>query len=168
MPDFVIILVVAVWIISMVNAIRKAIVRSQAQTQALQVRPAPGATYAGAVRPPPSQRGQALQQVARVIRAATAPAAPLTFAEATAIAQPPAPQLSMADMVAPSMPAFDAITLPADRLAATYSSASSWAGENRLLDLTADTNGSALAIVAAAVIGPPVGLRAGGGLAADW
>lgn len=173
MPDFFIILIVAIWILSAVNSIRKAMAKSQAQARAqLQAQPAaPAAGNAGVMRLPPSQRGQALQQAIRVIRAIPVqPSAPPTFAEATAASQAAAPQISMTDMVAPSMPAFDALTLATDQMASTASpsDASPLFTAGRLSGLTEDRSGAALAMIAAAVIGPPVGLRSGALFAADW
>jgi hypothetical protein len=76
----------------------------------------------------------------------------------------------LTSMVAPSMPAFDTIALDAGSSSSlTYDSASSAPlNVGQIMGLANGQNFATLAIVAAAVIGPPVGLRTGAGLAADW
>ncbi len=172
MPDVFIIIIVAVWIFSAVNSIRKAVQKSQAQAQAQARAPRQGqsAPYASGVRPTPAQRVQAVQQMARVIRAVPATVQAATTSVMPQFA-PPAPSVALADMVAPSMPAFDALSLVVGSTGPGDQAASGWArafAAGRVAGLTEGQSDAALAIIAAAVIGPPVGLRSGANFAADW
>jgi hypothetical protein len=83
---------------------------------------------------------------------------------------------TLINMEAPSMPTFDAPGLDAGSAAYSFgligasdnqSAASVFAGRGFLLTEGANAAGAA-AIVASAVIGPPVGLRSGPLSASDW
>ena len=180
MSELFIIVVVAIWIIGAVNSIRQAIARSNARAQAQAGGPltAPAPSYPGGIRPTPAQRAQAVQNAIRVIRAGSSQTA-AQMAPAMTVSQPPpryvapaadAPMSMLTNMVAPSMPAFDAMTLDAGVSSSPAYDAANPASLNiaQIAGLANGQNFATLSIVAAAVIGPPVGLRPGASLAADW
>jgi hypothetical protein len=173
MSDLFIIVVVAIWIFGAVSSIRKAIARSQAQAQAGGQDTSAAAQYPSGVRPTPVQRVQAMQSAVRVIRAVSAQAAAQPVAQpAPRYIAPVAdqPMSMLTNMVAPNMPAFDTMTLDnAGSSSLAYDTASSAAlNVGQFMGLASGQNFATMSIVAAAVIGPPVGLRPGASLAADW
>ncbi|HLJ83378.1 MAG TPA: hypothetical protein VKT51_04260 [Candidatus Eremiobacteraceae bacterium] len=178
MSELFIIVVIAIWIFGAVSSIRKAIARSQAQAQAGGPLAAQASQYPSGIRPTPAQRAQAMQSAIRVLRAASSqPAAQPAPVPATAQPAPryiapaaDAPMSMLTNMVAPNMPAFDAMTLDAGvSTSPAYNSANPAAlNIAQIMGLPNGQNFATLSIVAAAVIGPPVGLRAGASLAADW
>src|SRR5579872_5147628 len=162
MSELFIIVVIAIWIFGAVSSIRKAIARSQAQAQAGGPLAAQASQYPSGIRPTPAQRAQAMQSAIRVLRAASSQPAAQPAADA--------PMSMLTNMVAPNMPAFDAMTLDAGvSTSPAYNSANPAAlNIAQIMGLPNGQNFATLSIVAAAVIGPPVGLRAGASLAADW
>lgn len=178
MSELFVIIVVAIWIIGAVNSIRQAIARSRAQAQAQGPLAAPAPQYPGGVRPTPAQRAQAVQSAIRVLRSAASQPVAQT-APAPAAAPPPlryiapapdAPMSMLTNMVAPNMPAFDTMTLDAGSAPSPSYDTASPAPLNiaQIAGLSNGQNFATLSIIAAAVIGPPVGLRPGASLAADW
>jgi hypothetical protein len=177
MSDVFIIVVIAIWIFGAVSSIRKAIARSQAQAQAVGQVPVQAPQYQGGVRPTPAQRVQALQSAVRVIRAVSTQSAAQTASQMAArpaaryvVPAADQPMSMLTNMVAPSMPAFDTITLDAGSSSSLANDSVSSTPLNvaQIMGLTNGQNFATLSIVAAAVIGPPVGLRPGASLAADW
>jgi hypothetical protein len=173
MSELFFIVVAAIWIFGAVNSIRQAIARSKAQANAGGQLPVQAPQYQGGVRPTPAQRVQALQSAVRVIRAVSTQTAAQTASQPAAryiapIADQPMSMLT--NMVAPNMPAFDTITLDAGSPTTLAYDSASTAPLNvaQIMGLTNGQNFATLSIVAAAVIGPPVGLRPGASLAADW
>jgi hypothetical protein len=81
---------------------------------------------------------------------------------------------ALTSMVAPSMPAFDAPGFDAGfssnalRLPGAYASTGDAVRAGREFLLPEGANIGASAIIAATVIGPPLGLRSGGHSASDW
>ena len=109
--------------------------------------------------------------------AAASCTAPAKSAQLPQYVTPPAdqPMTSLIDMAAPSMPTFDApgfdAGLPALGISlqdASSSTSSGAAFAGRQIFLNEGARAGAAAIVAAAIIGPPTGLRAGNQIASYW
>ncbi len=189
MSTFLIIAFVVIWVVSAINSVRKAVAKAQAAggPGAIQTAVADAAAQSEA-----AARTAAAQRAARVLRlrmqaaAAGGPgASPVVSASAPAkstpmpvYVTPPAdqPMTSLIDMAAPSMPAFDVSTLDAGFASLTSglpgsSSAvmsASAASAGRQIFVNEGATAGAAAIVAATIIGPPTGLRAGNQIASDW
>ena len=182
MSGFLIAVFVILWVVSAINSVRKAVAKAQeAAGGADSIR---AAVANAAAQSEIAARNDAAQRAARVLRSrmqaavAATPAPAVQTAPPPAYVAPPADQAmtSLINMEAPSMPTFDAPGLDAGSGAYSFglpgtsdgsSAAAAFAGRGFLLTEGANAAGAA-AIVASAIIGPPVGLRSGPLSASDW
>jgi len=188
MSGFLIAVFVILWVVSAINAVRKAVAKAQAEAggpDAVRAAIANAAAQSDSLA-----RAAAGQRAVRVLRSRVSMTAssssPLQttysseFQKATAqpYLTPPADQAmsSLTSMEAPSMPTFDAVgpdpglaafSTGAQGVSSGAATGSAVLGGRGFLLPEGATAGAA-AIVAAAIIGPPVGLRRGPQLASDW
>jgi hypothetical protein len=182
MSGFLIAIFVILWVVSAINSVRKAVSKAQAAAGGPDAVRAAAAN--AAAQNEIAARNDAAQRAARVLRSrmqaavTAAPSASSQKPQMPAYVAPPADQAmtTLINMEAPSMPTFDAPGLDAGSAAYSFgligasdnqSAASVFAGRGFLLTEGANAAGAA-AIVASAVIGPPVGLRSGPLSASDW
>jgi hypothetical protein len=181
MSGFLIAVFVILWVVSAINSVRKAVAKAQAAGGPDAVR---AAAANAAAQSEIAARNDATQRAARVLRlrmqqaaAPVPPAVSVQKPQMPAYIAPPADQAmtSLIAMEAPSMPTFDAPGLDAGSGAyafgmagATSSQSSANAFAGRAFLAAEGANAGAAAIVASAVIGPPVGLRSGPLSASDW
>jgi hypothetical protein len=187
MSGFLIAIFVILWVVSAINSVRKAIAKAQAAGGPAAIQ---AAVASAAAQSESAARTAAAQRAARVLRLrmqanaagsgvlqAPAPSPVMQSTPMPAYVAPPAdqPMTSLIDMAAPSMPTFDApgfdAGLPALGISlqdASSSTSSGAAFAGRQIFLNEGARAGAAAIVAAAIIGPPTGLRAGNQIASDW
>jgi hypothetical protein len=183
MSGFLIAVFVILWVVSAINSVRKAV--AKAQTAAGGPDAVRAANANAAAQAEIAARNDATQRAARVLRSrmqqaavATTPTVSVQKSQMPAYVAPPADQAmtSLIAMEAPSMPTFDAPGLDTGSAAYSFgmsgstrdnrSAANAFAG--RAFLAAEGANAGAAAIVASAVIGPPVGLRSGPLSASDW
>lgn len=180
MSGFLIGVFVLLWVVSAINSVRKAVAKAQAAGGPDAVR---AQIEAAAAQSDSLARTAAAQRAARALRmrmqaaATPAPAAAVQKPAALPYSAPPADQAmtSLTPMQAPTMPAFDSPGLDASFAVYSPGSPTSSAGgaagtafAGRQFLVTEGASVAAAAIIAAAIIGPPVGLRSGNQSASDW
>ena len=181
MSGFLIAVFVILWVVSAINSVRKAAAKAQAAAGGPD---AVRATIAdAAAQSEMSARTVAAQRAARVLRmrmqggAAVLPSPPVQRPQPPPYLAPPADQAmtSLTPMEAPRMPTFDAPGLDAGSAVYSFGALGTAGGPagtaksaGRQFLLTEGANAGAASIIAAAVIGPPVGLRPGNLSASDW
>gem|GEM_PF-4337911 len=182
MSGFLIAVFVILWVVSAINSVRKAVAKAQAAAGGPDAVRAQ--IEAAAAQSDSLARTAAAQRAARALRmriqTAAAPSSPAVIAQKPAAIPylaPPADQAmtSLTPMQAPTMPAFDSPGLDASFAVYSPGAPGSSAGgatgaalAGRQFLVTEGASVAASAIIAAAIIGPPVGLRSGNQSASDW
>jgi hypothetical protein len=175
---FIITVFVILWIVGAINSVRKAVAKAQAASGGPDAVRAAIANNAALSEN--AARTAAAQRAARALRArmqgsvVQSVALPVQRAQQQPYLAPPADQAmtSLTSMEAPSMPTFDAPGLAVFSTGAQSASSAPGPGSaalaGRQFFLTEGANAGAATIIAAAIIGPPVGLRLGPQIASDW